>query len=377
MKTVTRILPEATPGTQHRLSACHFFPPARGEGGAHRKVYIQAALHADEIPSLLVAQALKQRLVELEERGLLRWETVLLTVANPIGLAQSVLGNHQGRFELATGQNFNRGYPFLAREIVARVEGQLGADAQRNVQLVRSAWREALEQWAVRTEFEALQQQLMLFAHDADIVLDLHCSKEAAMHLYTSESTWQEVMPLACYIGARATLLAADAGGQPFDEALSYTWMQLHEQLGKRFPLPISNVVTTVEHRGNRDVSHALAAADAQAIVDYLTYVGAIDGTPPPLPPLFASATPLAGSEQFHAPASGIVVYRAAMGDRIAPGDALFDIVDPITGDCTTLRSQTEGVFYMGRDSRFAKLGDVLGRVSGSKPIRTGKLLSA
>lgn len=377
MKTVTRFLPEATPGTQHRLSACHFFPVARGEGGAHKKVYIQAALHADEIPSLLVAQALKRHFVDLEKRNLLRWDVVLLTSANPIGLAQSVLSNAQGRFELATGQNFNRGYPFLAQEIVARVEGRLGADAQRNVQLVRAAWREAIEQWAIRTEFEALQQQLMLFAHDADVVLDLHCSKEATIHLYTSESTWQEVMPLACYIGARATLLAADAGGQPFDEALSYTWMQLHEQLGKRFPLPISNVVTTVEHRGNRDVSHELAAADAQAIVDYLTHVGAIDGTAPPLPPLFAPATPLSGSEQFYAPSSGILVYRAAMGDRILPGDALFDIVDPITGDCTTLRSQTDGVFYMGKDSRFAKLGDALGRVSGSKPIRTGKLLSA
>jgi predicted deacylase len=377
MKTVTRSLPEATPGTQHRLSTCHFFPLSRAEGETHKKVYIQAALHADEIPSLLVAQALKRHFLELEERGQLRSEVVLLTCANPIGLAQTVLGNAQGRFELASGQNFNRGFPFLATEIAARVDGQLGTDAARNVQLVRAAWRGAIEQWSTRTEFEALQQQLMLLAHDADVVLDLHCSKEATIHLYTSESTWDAVMPLACYIGARATLLAADAGGQPFDEALSYTWMLLHERFGKRFPLPISNVVTTVEHRGNREVSHALASADAAAIVNYLRYLGAIDGPPPPLPPLFATATPLSGSEQFYAPVGGILVYLAAVGDRIQPGDALFDIVDPITGHCTTLRSQTEGVFYMGKDSRFAKLGDPLGRVSGSKPIRTGKLLSA
>lgn len=377
MKIVTRSLPEATPGTQHRLSACHFFPSRQGDGLTLKKVYIQAALHADEIPSLLVAQALRREFLALEERRLLRWEVVLVTCANPIGLAQSVLGNAHGRFELASGQNFNRGFPFLAPQISSRIEGQLGADAWCNVQKVRVAWREALQEWTARTEFEALQLQLMLMAHDADVVLDLHCSKEAAVHLYASESTYDAVMPLARYIGARATLLAADAGGQSFDEALSYTWMQLHDQFGERFPLPISSIVATVEHRGQRDVSHELASTDAAAIVNYLTCLGAIEGSPPPLPDLFAPATPLAGSEQLFAPVSGIVVYLAALGDRIRPGDALVDIVDPVTGHCTTLRSQTEGVFYMAKDSRFARLGDPLGRVSGSRPMRTGKLLSA
>ncbi len=96
-------------------------------------------------------------------------------------------------------------------------------------------------------------------------------------------------------------------------------WNDVRALLGEGTPLAAPNVALTVEHRGQRDVSYEFAEQDADAIVDYLTYRGVIEGEARELPPLNHPATPLAGSEQFIAPASGVVVYRAA-GRRASEG---------------------------------------------------------
>ncbi|PUA19736.1 hypothetical protein C7W93_07880 [Glaciimonas sp. PCH181] len=110
---------------------------------------------------------------------------------------------------------------------------------------------------------------------------------------------------------------------------------------------------------------------------NYLVHQGAIEGEVAELPQLKYPATPLAGSEQFLAPISGILVHRANIGDLIQIGQPLFDIIDPVTDEHITVHSNTEGIFYMRRDVRFARLGDPLGRVTGKTAQRSGKLLSA
>ncbi|GJG98488.1 succinylglutamate desuccinylase/aspartoacylase family protein [Cupriavidus pauculus] len=372
MNSQTHTLKSPSPGVAFQLVSHHFGAPVEGGG---RKIYIQAGLHADEIPAMLVAVTLRDHLVRLEAQGRLRAEVVLVSAANPIGMAQGVLGNFVGRFELASGRNFNRDFPMLAQEIERAVAGQLTSDPQENVRRIRAAWRDALLARSPASAFASLQQTLMLLAHDADFVLDLHCSREAGMHLYTGDAIWQEVEPLARYLGATASLLALDSGAYSFDEAHSFTWYQLQQSLGERFPIPSGSIAVTVEHRGQRDVSDDLAQADAQALLHYLTYVGAIEGEAPPLPPLRQPATPLAGSEQLVAATTGMLVYRARVGDVVEPGQPLFDIVDPVSGERTTVASGSQGVFYMGRDTRFVRPGDQIGRVSGSQARRTGNLL--
>ncbi|MFE1817248.1 succinylglutamate desuccinylase, partial [Pseudomonas otitidis] len=56
----THDLLSPVPGIARQLHSFHFGP--RGGG----KVYIQASLHADELPGMLVAWHLKRRLLELE-----------------------------------------------------------------------------------------------------------------------------------------------------------------------------------------------------------------------------------------------------------------------------------------------------------------------
>ena len=52
------------PGTERHIHSFHY-GPAHPRG----KIYIQASLHADELPGMLVAWHLKQRLAELEAAG--------------------------------------------------------------------------------------------------------------------------------------------------------------------------------------------------------------------------------------------------------------------------------------------------------------------
>jgi predicted deacylase len=377
MKIKEHDLFQATPGCARRITSEHYGPPPSRSSGPHRKIYIQAALHADETPALLVAVALRKQLSVLERDGMLAAEVVLVPVANPAGLGQWVMGTLTGRFELGSGRNYNRNFPIPHEQVAERVSETLGQDRDANRALIRAAWGEAIDAWSPADEFESLQRILMQLAHDADIVLDLHCSREAAMHLYTGTAIWDQVEPLARYMGAKASLLAVDSGAKSFDEALSLMWWHLSARYGDRFPIPQGSVSVTVEHRGQRDVSYAVADRDADAIIAYLMQAGAILGDPPPLPPLLHPATPLAGSQQFNAPFAGVLVHHVDAGAHVEPGQAVFDIVCPHTGNTTTLHSATRGVLYMRRDIRFVRMGDPLGRVSGEQPRRTGNLLSA
>jgi predicted deacylase len=366
MKIRTTPLLNGSVGTTRELTSFHFGVPGK------QKIYIQSSLHADETPTMLVALYLKRRLMELEQIDAIDAEIILVPVANPIGLAQNLLGQFVGRFDLATGQNFNRSFPEFNHLPLGE---HLGTDLLENRKIINAALRKEIASIRPKTEFESLRLNLLRLSIDADLVVDLHCSLEASMHLYASSSQWPEVEPLARYLGAEASLLATDSGGASFDETHSLFWWNLKQSVDDETPVPDGCVAVTVECRGQRDVSYELAKRDSDAIVDYLVWRGAIKGVKRELPPLMAEPSLLAGSEQFYAPVSGILVHRVPLGALVKQGDALFDIVDPVSDHTTTVYSQTTGILYMRRAIRFVHCGNPIGRVSGTKPIRSGKLV--
>ncbi len=121
-------------GSHKTLTSFHF-----GSKGSFPKIYLQASLHAEELPGMLVAHHLRALLEAADAAGQLRGEIVLVPVANPIGLAQRLNHKAMGRFELDSAQNFNRHYPDLAKSIEPGLRDALGQDAQANVALVRQA----------------------------------------------------------------------------------------------------------------------------------------------------------------------------------------------------------------------------------------------
>lgn len=371
MKTEQIALSPLAPGADLSLTVHRF-----GEPGARPRVYVQAALHADEIPGMIAAHHLRERLISLESQGKIKGEVILVPSANPIGLSQKVLGGPVGRFNLADGINFNRGYAYLVPKVAERIEGRLTGDAEANVRLIREALRAELDAWPTNNPAEVLKKTLLSLAIEADIVLDMHCDSEAVVHLYSHTRSADEFAPLSALLGAHAFLLADESGDDPFDEACSRPWAELAARFPDH-PIPFSCHSTTLEFRGEGDVSHELAAQDAAAVVDYLTLRGVIKGEAPRLPEPLCRPTPLAASVPIPAPAYGIVVFKAQVGDRVKAGDVIADIVDPLTGVVTPACTETDGVVFARILIRFATKGMRLAKVAGTTAKRTGKLLSA
>ncbi|MFM2399462.1 MAG: hypothetical protein RL341_1619, partial [Pseudomonadota bacterium] len=325
----------STPGTQHQLTVLRY-----GQADARPKIYLQASLHADEVPGMLVLHHLRTMLTALEEAGHIKGEIVLVPSANPLGLAQHVHGSHLGRFHLGDGVNFNRGFPNLIDGIAARVGDKLGSDAHANRQLIRGAALSELAATPARTEHERLKHILLGQALDADVVLDLHCDAEAVMHLYCGTALVQQCTPLAQLMGARAVLYAHESGDDPFDEACARLWWEL----AARFPLAAIEpacLAVTVELRGEADVGHTTAKQDARALLSFMTLRGATEGTAPVLPDALCMPTPLAGSEPLTASHSGVVVFHHAPGDIVQEGEAVADVIDPISGATQSVKATT------------------------------------
>ena len=365
-------------GTDRELLSFHYGTPGSGQ-----KIYIQASLHADELPGMLVAHHLRSRFEVLEATSQLVGEVVIVPVANPIGLAQMMMRTHLGRFDLGTGENFNRHYPALFEGVASRVSNQLTSDETENMALIRSAMRAVLADESTQppvatatAEIASLRRALLLLACDADVVLDLHCDCDAVLHLYTGTPLWPQADPLARYLGASATLLATESGDNPFDEACSQTWWQLADRFPNH-PIPLSCLSVTVELRGLTDVTHSQATQDADGIIAFLQHRGVVAGIAPPLPALKYPATPLAGAESITTPSSGVVVFLRKVGDWIKAGEAVAEVINPLTGLVHTLVSATEGVLYAQENHHFATAGMWLVKVAGATSNRTGNLLSA
>jgi uncharacterized protein len=369
MQTQFIELQSGAPGTRQTLQVMRF-----GQIGASPKVYIQAALHADEVPAILVAQQLARQFEKLESDGMLVGEIVLVPFANPIGLAQQVMGQHHGRFDLRDGGNFNRGYADLTTPLAAQIAGSLTQDAAANSRLIRAALAEAAAHLSAAHPTQDLKNQLLRLAIDADIVLDLHCDTDAVMHLYALTPQAALAEALGAAIGARAVLLATESGDLPFDEACTRPWYQLQQKF-PQFPIELACFASTVELRGENDTRHDLARQDANGLCAFLTQCGAIMGPRPVAAPLCAP-TPLSGSEPITAPSAGVIVFRRNPGDTVAAGDVICDLVDAATGAVTELHCQSGGVMYARCGTRWASPGKRLAKIAGTSLARTGKLLS-
>ncbi len=377
MRRVDHPLAPTQIGNASSLASVHY-----GEPGSGEKAYLQASLHADELPGMLVMHHLMNLLDAAEAAGRMRGEVVLVPVANPIGLAQGLLYARIGRFEAASGENFNRGYPDYLSAIGPTVEARLGDDAAANRTTIRAAMRAHIDAVQPATELACLRKTLSSLACDADVVLDLHCDLEAVLHLYCEAPYWPQCEPLARLLGVECALLAKNSGGASFDEHLSGVWWQLAERLehertfGTRRPVPLACMAVTVELRGQADVSHALAAQDARALFDFLVHRGLVDGAAPALPPLLTEPTPLAASENVVAPHAGVVVFHRRPGERVEADAIVAEVVDPVARVATPVRARHAGFLYARALRRYASPGDTLAHVAGHVPFRTGNLLS-
>lgn len=365
MKTTERlVLPIASPGTSRSLSIIRYGVPGGGP-----KVYIQAGLHADEAPGFLVAYHLEQLFDQADIKG----EIILVPVANPIGLGQWRDDLLLGRFDFVNSINFNRNHHDFTDLIADHAADLLGDDAAQNVSIIRQCTAAILNEIEPEDEAEHLKKLLLSLAHDADIVLDLHCDHEALMHIYMGTPLWPDSRDLTAQLGAEVTLLAKNSGGNPFDEACSRLWWDLAAKFPSH-PIPPACLSATIELRGAADTDPGIAGKDAENIFSFLQRRNIIEGTAPQLPQIKNDATPLTGVDYVKATAPGIIVYLKKTGEYVKTGEVIAEIINPLPQNdeerINQVLSRTDGLLFTRNCDRFARPGRVLAKIAGKKPLR-------
>ncbi|MDS9466887.1 M14 family metallopeptidase [Paracoccus sp. MBLB3053] len=362
-------LPADAAGNRRAMSAYRY-----GEAGTGPKAYIQAGLHADEFPGMLALHHLRPMLDAAARDDRIRGEIVIVPQANPLGLTQHERGFLLGRKDTLTGENFNRGYADLAAGLT---DLPLGGDAVANVAIIRAGMARILGQMRPRTALEAMRHRLLTWAHDADLVLDLHADNQALPHIYVGTPLWPQSSDIAAEFCAKAVLLAEVSGGHPFDEALSGPWWEL----ARRYPgcpVPSACLATTIELGSNDDVDPDLAQAQATALFRILARRGFVDAESlPPLPELACAASQLTAMAQIQAPASGLIVYHAELGETVVMGQRIATITVPF-GDEIPVLAETHGLLFARHSQPYAWPGKFIGKIAGSDDLagRVGLLLT-
>lgn len=353
MKLIKMALPAPVGSSRYELQAWEF-----GERGP--LAYLQAGLHADELPGVQVLHRMREALARLEQEGALRGRIRLLPLANPIGINQRFLGRHEGRFELGSGRNFNRSYPRLAR-----AGEQCGSlDEARALLLAR------LGEQQPHGELERLQQTLFGWGLEADLVLDLHCDSEAVVHFYGNTRQQCALETIGRRLGAKAILVAEEAGGMSFDDALLQNWYTLRG--GADWPVPLA---MTLELRGQRDLAPEQTADDCERLLDLLAERGWLVRSLATELMAPVSATPLAGVAGVAAPMGGIVHYLVSLGERVAVGQPLAELFDPASGERYPLCATVSGTCYARLLTPLVVAGEEVLFIAGESPRRQGALL--
>ncbi len=333
-------------------------PVIRYRGASGRPgAYLQAALHAEEQPGVAALHELARLLNRAEAEGRLAHDITLVPYANPIGLHQVVDGRVMGRFHLGSGTNFNRAFP------LPPVDQGKGKSA-------------AAEAPPPARADQMLKAALAKLASGHDVILDLHCDKEAAVYAYCHAELWPGARDLAARIGAAAVMLwsGPEEGGAAFEEAVTID--RLPATPAKPF------LSATVELRGQSDVDPALARADALGLYALLGDRGILlDGGIPP-----AAAWKGPAVRQDHvlsvtAPALGTLLFECPLGERVGEGRLIARILaspGEENGE-VEVRAPASGLLLIRARDRLARPGETVATLITDRPAKgaaVGRTLS-
>lgn len=324
-------------GVEYRLPVLTF----EGRDPSAPRVYLQAALHAEELPGVAALHFLVPMLEAAEKRGDLLSEITVVPSANPIGASQYFNGAMEGRFDLGSRTNFNRDYPLIGLQ-------------------ERAGLLDGIERLPAA---EQLKQHLLYMATGSDLMLDLHCDDESQLYSYLHGAYWPAAMDLAESMGLEAVLLS-DGKSSAFEDAVTHAWE--HGPLGDRTHWAEGRISLTMEFRGLADVDPVLGRMDAEGLYAFLQRRGAIAGEPLRREEFSGPVAGLDYVQMVNSPASGMVLFEREYGETVEKGDHLATIVtrpgDP-AGD-VKVAAPTDGTIVTRITKRFVRRTDNLMKIA-------------
>lgn len=283
-----------TPGANWQVPVLRF----KGRDKTSPKVYLQAALHADELPGTAVLHFLCALLRQAEANGRILGDITVVPQANPIGSAQNPNRQLQGRFDVTNGINFNREFALL--ELAERDS--------------------LLENLTAMSATEQLKNNLLYMALGADVVLDLHCDFESLLYAYICEEFWPDAKDFAESMKLHSVFLA-DGHSSAFEEAVAYAFRRGDpDSTVRRF-------VTTLELRGQSDVDSQVAETDAAGLYRFLVRRDVIEDDIAMDSSWHGNVVPLDHIEVVRTPVAGVILFNCNLGDEAQAGDELAKVI--------------------------------------------------
>lgn len=343
LERAIRIIPGDTPGQSFHLEVLTF----KGNDPHAPGAYLQAALHGGEFPGVAAIHFLVPMLETAEKAGLIAGNITLVPMANPVGSAQWLFGEPQGRFDLFSRTNFNRAHHDLKD---FDTSGLPALDAP-----IPAASR--------------LKAELLRLALPHELILDLHCDDESEQYMYIPRAFWPGMRDLAASLCCKAVLTWEGTADFAFEEAAANPALASQADLSRR-------AVTTIEFKGLADVSAEKGKADAKGLFDFLVHRGTIKGKSKVRPQEFdGPVTPLENVEMIRTPQGGMVFYHVNVGDTVKKGAKLATIITR-PGDASsdiTLTAPQPGRILTRRGLRFLPRGDDVLKLLGSRPSASSK----
>lgn len=314
-----------------------------GVPGGRPKVYIQAGTHTEELPGPLVVHHLEQLLTMATSDEEWSGEVILVPFSNPIGLTQAISGNPAGRSELTSGLNFNGSWPSLP--LPEDVTGVSPA-AQ-------------LDNAVALTTLGQVRLELLRLAHDADIVLDLHCAMYPAISFaFMKDRYVRAATPLASALNLEAVFTLASSSLNSFDDVIANIQESYYPATES-----LPRVVATIELRSNRDVADSLAREDALGLKNYLCQIGVLKEAVDTASDWTGILTPYSETIATLAECGGIFIPKAMLRENVKQGELLGEILSPMPIsdlDRIPIVAPCDGFVLSHADSsKIMQLGDV------------------
>ena len=202
----------------------------KGSDSSAPSVYMQASMHASEIQGNAVLIELMEYFTKHQPRG----TVYIIPQCNPIGKDVFIGAGHQGRFDSATGDNWNRYYFNPKIDYQAFVKEHINSSTT----VYKKAFEELLQQkiekelnneWEL-SRAKRLNLLVQQEAQKADYVLDLHTDTDAITYIYTPEFAKKD----AEKFGYKHTLVIGNEAGGALDEAIFVPWWSLQLEFKKQ-----------------------------------------------------------------------------------------------------------------------------------------------
>ena len=343
-----------------------------GTPGARPKVYLQGALHADEVSATVALTELADLLRATEDQ--IVGEIIIVPHCNPLGAKQFVLGRHLGRFAL-DGRNFNRAFPQIGAEVVEQLK-ELGLEKQTTAQAICIGAEILTGLTRVGSPIERLQAALLGLAWGSDVIVDVHADMEATLHVYTSEKSWPVFLPLVQRLDIPLVILAEKSADSPFDEVHNDAWATINAHIYESANQPMFRpVACTLELRGLSDVTPEWAASDSRALGDFLVEVGAVSGASESAADPVPLVTTLDAVEVVRSTMTGVVVHLKPLGSKVAAGDRVARLHDPFEPDpkksWQDVVAGTDGVIFARWHQRMIQAGMAVIKIASPGGVRS------